>query len=414
MRSTSARRSSTGIQNEERQKVLTAELNRALVEKEQAYLADLQQFAQELKVLRTDKYRVDTATERLETRMINIISFSTTIEMFGRLLNDREIRAQLIMGEPVDDTSYLQERVDFLEATVRSLPDGHSQVNEDIKNANFDDQVAIELLESQNVARRLKLQLQRRVQSRSWAGKVAKVKFTARERRPVDVARQHDIAQKDLITAEEVAALSNQRQHELDAIQQELTRRENAVDAALRQHQAEQDPKERRIAALRQELHENASLCLQINGLREENSQLREQLFRLLDSGSDVRRERAQLDNAQKNHEFFADDARRGQARLNDRRRAMAKRDQQIEERRAKMWEKQEPIQQAEVDVEAKLNEVLELEEQGHKVEQALNKVLKETQLIVGFPVRVVKQAHRTQEMEKMFSLVTKHEDVLN
>jgi DNA repair exonuclease SbcCD ATPase subunit len=279
---------------------------------------------------------------------------------------------------------------------------------------NFDDQIALELLQSRNVARRMELQLRKRVQSRTWSVKVAKVKFASKEAPPSDLARELEVAQNDLQKAEEVAALSSKRQRELDELNRELTEFESAVDTELKRHQTEQFQKDQRIAKIRSDLHENARLQFEVSDLREANSQLREQLIQLLDDGSDLRREQAMFEHAQRNAEWLAEDARRGEVRLNERIKAIARRDQQIEKRKAEVEQKGLPIKEAEDACAAKLKEVLELEERTIQVELDLNKVLKETHLIAcGVPiVKSVDKSRRTQEMEKVFGLVTKHEEV--
>jgi hypothetical protein len=72
-------------------------------------------------------------------------------------------------------------------------------------------------------------------------------------------------------------------------------------------------------------------------------------------------------------------------------------------------------VAEEERECEEKLREVLELEELGHKVELDLNEVLKKTRSLVGGfrSGRGVDKSLRTQEIEKVFGLVTKHEDVL-
>jgi hypothetical protein len=111
-------------------------LERSLSDRKQAFLVDLQLFAHEFKRLRDEQYRVDTATERLESRMINVISFSITLEMFRRFLNHRAAEANLILAEPIDDITPLQERVDLAEATLRAMPDKPSHVNDETANSN--------------------------------------------------------------------------------------------------------------------------------------------------------------------------------------------------------------------------------------------------------------------------------------
>jgi hypothetical protein len=149
----------------------------ALLQREQAYLADLREFADDLASLRYDQDRVATAAERLEARMIDILSFSTAVEMFARFLIERERHAELVLAEPLDDIDDLQDLVAIAENTLSDIHIVPSKVNDNLQNANIQEHTAIELLESRNIARRIQLQLQERLQSKTSNVKVARVHF---------------------------------------------------------------------------------------------------------------------------------------------------------------------------------------------------------------------------------------------
>jgi hypothetical protein len=129
-----------------------------------------------------------------------------------------------------------------------------------------------------------------------------------------------------------------------------------------------------------------------------------------------VRRERAIFGNAQRNHELNEEDAQKGRTRVTERRRAIAKRDLGMEQHREGIAGREVPVNELAAECDAKYREILEIEEQSHQVELRLNAVLRETRALGGqFPEgRGVGKAQRTTELEKVFGLVTKHDDVLN
>jgi hypothetical protein len=392
------------------------EMEQELLMREQAFLADLRQFGEDLTVLRTNQRRVDSATELLESRMINILSFSTAVEMFHRLLNEREGHARIMLCEPIDDLTWLEDRVNTVETALEGVGVARSKVNEEIATGNLQTLAAIELLESQNVARRIQMQLRKRLQMQMSATKVAAVKFVQHRSPPDPRARARRAAQADLEAAESISALALRRQRELDARHRKITDKENALDDTLRLHQARHSESERAIATLRENLHENARLLLDVNGLREANAQLRETLMGMCDDGSAVRRERAMLDNAQRVHELNEEDAQKGRTRMTERTRAIAKRDIGMEQHRDGLAIRGVPIHELEEECQAKLQEILEIEEQSHQVELRLNTVLLRTRALEGSFAegRGVGRAQRTIELDKVLALVTKHEDVLS
>jgi hypothetical protein len=392
------------------------DFEREVLAKEQAFLADLRVFSEDLTVLRTNQYRVDMASELLESRMINILSFSTAIEMFHRLLNEREGRARLTLAEPVDDLSHQQYQADAAEASLEGVGVARSRVNDDIAEGNLAAVAAIELLESQNVARRIHMQLRKRLQSRARAPAVAIVRFAAKGAPPDPRVRARDAAQRDLRAAEAVSELALRRQQALGDAHRRLAERERALVAALRGHQAGQAQRDRALAGFREELHTNAALQLEINAVREANARLREALVRACDDGNAVKRERRIFENAQRNHELNEEDAQKGRTRITERKRAIARRDQGMEQHREGIATREVPVNELAEACEAKLREILEIEEQSHQVELRLNAVLRETRALDGqfTEGRGVGKSQRTIELEKVFGLVTKHEDVLN
>jgi outer membrane receptor for Fe3+-dicitrate len=201
---------------------------------------------------------------------------------------------------------------------------------------------------------------------------------------------------------------------EVEAQYRELTSLELAFDATLKLKQAAQSSREQKIIDFREELHENTNVLLEISAFKSANSRLREQLFVLQDSRSTVSRPQAQLKNAYEIHELNDEEVRKGNVRVVERTRAVAVRSQGMQQREAGLQQRKIPVDELAQAYETQLQTVLQIEEQTHQIELSLNAVLKEAATLVGCSPtkRGVDRGQRTEEIEKVFGLVTKHDDI--
>jgi hypothetical protein len=390
--------------------------DRGLAIREAAFLADLRAFYFELQLHRHNLNRVDTGTSQIETRMINILSFSTTVEMFLRQLDVRTAHAHSILSESPDDLTALEHLTELAEAAVCSLPSLSSTVNDDLSLSLVQSQLATELVESQNAVRRTHLSLARRDRFRT--ARVAPIRFAARPTArapPPPPPPPRANAETAETAAAALSALSSSRQRALDATHGALAAAEAELDAELQRNRGAAAAREARIAALRAELHENAALEVALAGARDENARAVEEIADLRDSGARLRREAAAFGGARGRAEADAAEAKRDAGAVEERGRSAAEREERIAKRREELPAKEAEIACGEEECAAKGRDVGEIEERGHALELRLNEVLRETSAIVAAcPLAmVVGREQEMQELEKIYGLVTQHSVVL-
>ena len=392
-----------------------------LIERENEFLRQLKEFSQNAELLRRDQLELDDVKGKLEDKAIGILTFTTSIELYRRFLDEREANARSLLCDPVDDTTALEEIVTRLEASLKYLGcDVSSTINDDIEVGNMQEEMEVEALENENLSRRMKYSVLRVMLDRPMkVDSVKKITFDGEEdRKEIDKARI-ELAQAALKRANDLNELSDARQKKLDEIYAKLEAMEDEADAQLDECRGKFKAKEKMIEELRDKVKERDDLLLSINTMNEKVGKLILELASLRDQKGDLSRG---YNLQQRRQELCDFDKQQNQSRvgkMEDRKKFARKRRHNNKKRREELKITEQEVEQFQQQCEEYLESILAIEEESHDVEVALNSKLKEAQ---GLTEDVFNEStfesscigvSTKQEMHKVFGIVVEHDDAV-
>jgi myosin heavy subunit len=353
--------------------------------REDAFLKDVQMLQELAEKLKEDQALYDGVTARIERRVTHVLSFQIAIDMFHRFLTERESHARLVLTDPLDDLANLERRVASLEESLRtSTFDADTKITDRIAAANFQDELAVELLESKNTARRLDLSLKRLLQARPPGPRVLRIKLAATAKDWRDRDGETEIADGNLKRSQDVAALVAARQQRLDRIEGELADLEGSVDDQLQKLQSGYEAKEELVRQLIGRLHEVDGLMLAIDELHDGNAKLRGAFARIKDEGASARRQAMIGRCWEEAYDVDKEGIRRSLLSIEEKTQLAARRDQRNQKRAGELREQAVEVAQKEEEAEGILKTILEIEGDARNFEKQLNQKLREARELAG------------------------------
>jgi hypothetical protein len=311
--------------------------------------------------------------------------------MFHRFLTERESHARVVLTDPLDDLADLELQVTSLE---ESLPTELSDVGED--------ESAVELLESRNIARRLDLMHKRLMQSRPLTARVPRLKLAEAA---TDVGEADVVAEDNEKRAEEVAAVVAEKQQHLERIEEELAELEAEVDGRLRSLDVSHEAKVELVRRLIGRRHEVDEMMSAINKLREANARLGCDLARTFDEGATVRRKAIVGRCWEEAYDADKEETRRRLLVIQEKKHAAARRDQKNRKRAEALAEQAVEVAQREQEAEEALSTILEIEANVREIEKKLNVALREAKDLAGVDQGDQRERWLVEEMYKVFRI---------
>lgn len=425
-----------------------------LVRRENDFLEQVRDFAKRAEVLKSNQATVLTGRKKIEDRMIGILSFATSIELYRRFLEERSMNATQQLAEQIDDLALFQQFVEMTEKSVEKCNEMiGTDLNNEIEAENFEEELELEALEAENTTRRMILEIKKQI---------ARKPSTISKQKPLIIKRPPQSAsfsaeeqflydQLDINKSQELVDKNKQSQQktnqdklevlEILLAQLEIKYIQEVVDKAKKSQQklnqehfaleqyesdfsnrvqalAERyNMKKEKMKSLRKKLSDNEKIRLNINELNEENARLRTTLCGTTDGSSDERRFRAYFLKVQERYDLDKVDIISYQARCDDRYKYAKKRRHEYKKRLEQKKNLEEEIQKLDEECLNKINEVIEIERQEHEMEVALNKKLKEMQNILiqndeeaSFESSCVPPS-QVEELQKIISLVSNNEN---
>ncbi|OHT14883.1 hypothetical protein TRFO_14666 [Tritrichomonas foetus] len=393
-----------------------------LVQRENDFLEAVRDFSVKAEDLRARQLLVLKGRTKLEDRMIGILTFVTSIELYRRFLEERYMNASQQLAEQVDDLGSYQEFIELNEKSVEQCSSMlQSDVNDQIEAENFEEQLAVDTLISQNSARSMILRIKQQL--------MAKPSQITSEK-PIEISHKSlfdalpddgemDLAKLELEKSQELFDKTQTRQQKLNSIHNELEQLENDFHMKIHNSADKYRIKANRIENLRNNLFDIEKMQLDINTMNENNARLKTTLCEALDGDAGIRRDHAIYKRKQDKIDADKCDINFIKNRYEDRRKYAKKRRHIYKKREQEVSVLQAEVDEAEAICCQKIQEVLDLEKQEHEMEVKLNNKLKEIQNIM---IQSNEEASfensctpvsQVGELQKIITLVSNNENIM-
>lgn len=392
-----------------------------LVRRENEFLEEVRNFSKKAEVLKSGQATVVKGRKSIEDRMIGILSFATSIELYRRFLEERSMYATGQLAEQISDLDYLQQFVEMTEKSVLKCNEMlGADLNDEIEAQNFEEQLELETLETQNASRRIILDLQMQLSKKPEfpsKEKLLKIKrIPQKDAFPTE--EQILYAQLEIKKSEELVKKASQRQQLLNQEHFQLEQIESDFNTKVQNMTEKYKMKKEKMKNLRTKLSEIERLRININSLNEQNARLRTELCNVSDRCAEPRRYHSHNLKLQEQLDLAKYELINIQTRYNDRLNYAKKRRHQYHKDLKMKAALEEEIQKLDEECQNKINEVMEIERQEHEAEVNLNKKLKEIQEILTasdqeatFDDRC-SPVSQEEELQKIISLVSNNENV--
>lgn len=369
--SSAASRSST-------QSVGTQHLTKAQIieRKEAEFLKLVEQFGQDAENLKQQQRRVDMRKTRLEDRMIGILSFTTTIELYKRFLDERYINANQVLTMPAESLVSMENYIEKLESYIKQIGENAGNLTtSDLEFTISREELDVETMEAQNTARSALLQLRKAQQIKPQAQIpiILERKLDSDEEPPV-----FDF--NDVYIDEEMFTRLKKRQVNFDDSISKLEESETTSNNKTRASQLKYRAKTRQIKDLRNRLIENEKIRLDISDEIVQISDLRQTLCEVQDELGKAKRNKDFLSLLEKLNQADAKDLASYKAKIEERKLYSRKRKHQYKKHKAAVDDYKAEVDKAQEEYDAYEASVIELENQIHEAEMNINSVLKHTQ----------------------------------
>lgn len=390
-----------------------------LLERENDFLRQLKEFSESAELLRKEQLEIDDIKLKLEDKAIGILTFTTSIELYRRFLDEREQNARQLLCDPIDDPSAIEDVVNRIEASLKYLGcDVSSTINDDIEVSNMQEDMEVQALENENLSRRMQYLLRRALlDTPPFVEQVQRITYEGEaDREETDKARM-ELAQAELKRANDLNALSDELQKRLEDLHEKLEAMEEEADAQLLAARSKYMEKEKIIEDLRSKVGERDELLLSINSMNEKIGKLKLELAAARDQRGDLNRGHALLQRRKDLCEF---DQQQNQSRIQkmeDRKKFARKRRHNNKKRVEDLKVTEKEVEEFQQQCDEYLDSILAIEDESHEVEVQLNAQLKEAQRLSQdvfeestFEDSCV-EVSKTAEMHKVFGLVIEKEE---
>lgn len=392
-----------------------------LIRRENEFLEEVRDFSRRAEVLKSGQATVIKGRKNIENRMIGILSFATSIELYRRFLEERSMNATEQLAEQISDLDLLQQFVEMTEKSVAKCnemlgPD----LNDEIEAQNFEEQLELETLVTENASRRIILELQMQFDQKPsiiTKEKPLEIKRIP-QRESFSVEEQILSAQLEIKKSAELVKKASERQKKLNQEHFELEQIESDFNTKVQNMTERYKMKKDKMKTLRTKLSEIEKLRININELNEQNAQLKSNLCNLYDSNAEPRRSYSRIMRAQEKNDLDKMELTDIITKYEGRIKFAKKRRHEYNKRLKRKGEFEEEIQKLDEECQRKINDVMEVERQEHEMEVQLNQKLKEIQNIlaesddeVTFESQCT-PVSQEEELQKIISLVSNNENV--
>lgn len=392
-----------------------------LVRRENEFLEEVRDFSKKADVLKSGQTAVVNGRKKIEDRMLKILSFATSVELYRRFLEERSMNATSQLAEQISDLDSLQQFVEMSEKSVAKCSEMlGSDLNDEIEAQNFEEQLELETLETENASRRIINDLHKQL--------AMKPTFISKEK-PLKIKRilQKDAfpteeqilyAQLEIKKSEELVKKAIQRQQLLNQEHFQLEQIESDFNTKIQNMNERYKMKKEKLKNLRTKLTEVENTRIKINELNEQNARLKTILYNTTDSGAEPRRKHSLYVKCQEKYDFDKYENANYLAKYQERLRYAKKRRHQYKKRCESKEEFEAEIEKLDEECQKKIMEVMEIERQEHEMEVNLNKKLKEIQdILIKNDEEATFESKCTpvsqeEELQKIISLVSNNENV--
>ena len=357
-----------------------------LAAREFHFLEEVRHFSGLASELKQDQRRVYAGKEALEDRMLGVLSFATSIELYRRFLDERESYAHTKLAQPLNENDVFEKYVDGEEKSAEKCRElVEPDMNDELERINFEEQLALDTLLSKNTAKSLALQLRRALLNEPSTVSIQKPLELAKRTMTsaFSAESQIEFAKLEQKKANELFEKTAQRQKMIDEIHRKLEQYESEYNNRIRQNKERYQLKIKRLQALRNNMFEVEKNLMEIHRLSEENAKLKVRLLRQLDNDAAVRREHSGCIRLQDKIDSDKNELAAMKNRYEDRRNYAKKRRHAYKKRQKEVQVVQEDVDKAEKDCQERIQQVLDIEKQEREMEVKLNNKLKEMQNIL-------------------------------
>lgn len=357
-----------------------------LIRRENEYLEAMRDFSTKATTFAQGQSVAKRSRRTLEDRIVRVLTFATSIELYRRFLEERFLHASNQLAEQLNDLDPYQKMIEIQEKSVETCSSMLLlDVNDDLESQNFDDELALDSLIQENLTRRTILELRKEILNRPSLIVPENPVHYEETQSIIPFMQEEELlsAELEVQKSQELLEKFSEKQKHLNETHFELEKLENEFASSMQTATEQYKMKMHQIDNLRNSISEIEQLQLSINEMNEKNARLQSELCSNLDNDRDARRNAAACtritDRRDTNYQEVID----MKTRYEDSLKFAKKRRHQYNKRLQAKEEYEIEIKKMEQECEKKIEEVNQIEKQEHHLEMELNDKLKEMQKIL-------------------------------